>query len=185
MIDDPYVSIFSVPLFHYTIKDWNKKKQDLLDIYESVISNISKHEDDTVSSDYFRSGSTNVSYWDKIEKILQEELQLFSSYTKTSYKQNGHWFERSSFGMHHEVHNHGAIGYSAVCYIEYDESYHTPAKFVSPFNNFFTGAQLVHTPENIKSGSILFFPSVIHHYTSPNLSERERIVLSFNLTPRS
>jgi len=174
-----YENIFPIPFFQHQIKDWGRKKQELLDLYKSVTSNISD-EDDTVCSDYYRDSS---SYWDKIEPILKEDLDLFSSYTKTSYKQNGHWFEKSSFGMHHEIHNHGAIGYSAVCFIEYDESIHTPTKFVSPFNDFFNGNSLTHIPENITSGSLIFFPSSIHHYTSPNTSEKERIVLSFNLTP--
>lgn len=182
-MSDHHINMFSIPLFHYQIKNWERKKEDLLKIYSKASENIKSYTEDTVMSDYFRSGETNVSYWEEIEEVIGEELYLFSEYTGRTYKQNGHWFERSLPGMHHEVHNHGSLGYSAICYIEYDEYYHTPTKFISPFNNFYVGSQLIHIPEEIKSGSLLFFPSVIHHYTSPNISNKERIILSFNLLP--
>ena len=33
----------------------------------------------------------------------------------------------------------------------------------------------------VEEGDLILFPSLIHHYTTPNQSDTERIVLSFNL----
>jgi len=173
--------IFSVPLFHYEVRDWEDKKKKLKDLYNRV--SVNKDLSYTVLTDYFRENKEENHYWEEIVDILKEDLGLFSQETNMSYGPNGHWFELSKKGMHHEIHNHGAVGYSCVLYIDYDEDEHTPTKFLSPFNNFFVGCQLVHTPSKIKSGSIIFFPSVIHHYTSPNTSDKERLILSFNLHP--
>ena len=51
---------------------------------------------------------------------------------------------------------------------------------MSPFPNFLTGLQLTYTPE-VDEGSIIFFPSYISHFTEPNLSDENRLIVSFNL----
>ena len=86
--------------------------------------------------------------------------------------------------MYHELHNHGQLGYSATCFLSFDPKVHTPTQFIAPFNNPLNGLIVKHIPENITEGTLLFFPSMLLHYTQPNLSTKERIVLSFNLALR-
>ena len=90
------------------------------------------------------------------------------------------WFETSSQGDYHGIHTHGLVGYSAVCFIDYDSDEHTATQFVSSFNNLLTGEALQHSPE-VNEGSLIFFPACILHYTEPNKSVKERKILSFNI----
>ena len=34
---------------------------------------------------------------------------------------------------------------------------------------------------NVKEGDIVFFPSQLLHYANPNTSDKERVILSFNM----
>ena len=36
-------------------------------------------------------------------------------------------------------------------------------------------------PPGIREGSLIFFPSYVLHYTAPNQSDVDRIILSFNV----
>ena len=75
------------------------------------------------------------------------------------------------------------MGFSAVCFVEYDQEVHTPTQFIAPFNDFMQGNTLQYSPSCVMEGTLLIFPSVIHHFTLPNTSDKRRIALSFNLTP--
>jgi hypothetical protein len=171
-------TMFEVPIYHYVIGDWDLKKKKLMEIYASLKLTI---KDDTVKTDFNQPDRTP--YWNEIKNILGYELNAFSQETNQSLRQTGYWFESSSRGMYHEIHNHGAIGYSSVCFVQYHSRIHTPTKFVAPFNHFWSGEQLTFSPDIIGEGSIIFFPSAIHHFTNPNESDHERIILSFNLIP--
>lgn len=90
------------------------------------------------------------------------------------------WFQKYENGMNHAVHNHGPIGFSAVCFIEYNKNIHKPTTFISPFGNNITGELFRYEPD-VEEGDIIFFPSNLLHYAPTNLSEYVRIIMSFNL----
>jgi hypothetical protein len=143
--------------------------------------NLKQDSSERVKSDFFKSNTDN--YSKKIQTILTRELQIAKTNLGIeTFLVSNSWFEKAEKNMYHQTHNHGPLGFSAVCFIQYDDSIHTPTQFVSPFNNFVSGSVLSHSPEHIKEGSLIFFPSIIHHYTIPNDSEKERIILSFNLS---
>ena len=102
-----------------------------------------------------------------------------------SYSVVKSWTEVQNKEMYHLVHNHGALGYSAVCYVEYDPKHHEPLHFIAPFNNAITGEQIDYAPEGIKESSILFFQSFLLHYAIPNSSTVPRRAVSFNLDVRN
>ena len=115
-----------------------------------------------------------------VTSILEDELSEFMIQVGGVVTVNGAWIERSTKGMHHNIHNHGATGYSAACYVCYNSNIHSPTQFVSPFNHPITG-EVMHYEPDVEEGDLILFPSLIHHYTTPNQSNTERIVLSFNL----
>ena len=41
--------------------------------------------------------------------------------------------------------------------------------------------EVIHYEPDVEEGDLILFPSFIHHYTTPNQTDTERIVLSFNL----
>lgn len=82
--------------------------------------------------------------------------------------------------MDHSAHNHGSTGFSSVCFIEYDKKFHKPTTFICPFQDFITGQFNFYEPD-VNEGDIIFFPSNILHYAPINMSNKTRIVMSFNL----
>jgi len=178
-----YRDMFQVPFLHLDVENWEDKKDIILSSF-----NINIHEndeDDEVSTDYFYKVETknNVDIDNKfISTVLESEINNFSNYFNfSSCEILLTWFQKSIAGQQHIIHNHGSLGYSAVCYVEYDPKFHKPTTFVSPFNNFIDGTALIYEPEQIREGSIVFFPSSIHHYAPPNNTNIRRTILALNL----
>ena len=175
-------NIFNIPLIHTQVNNWIPKKKQLLEqCGELKISGKEFVETNFHSNLENKKLSRDVM---NVEKILKEELTIFEYNIGYKIDVNGSWIERSTKGMYHELHNHGQLGYSATCFLSFDPKVHTPTQFIAPFNNPLNGLIVKHIPENITEGTLLFFPSMLLHYTQPNLSTQERIVLSFNLALR-
>ena len=176
-------NMFSIPFFHFDVNDWEMKKEKILEIASkaNIKKNIEGIERDYCSHDYF---DNKQSYSHDVLPLIIPEAQRFTKYFSDAKKFSieNFWFESSSYGECHTPHNHGSLGFSAVMYVDYDEKEHDPTCFLSPFNNFITGGDLKYVPEGIKSGSLIFFPSVIHHYTTPNRSHKSRLILSWNMS---
>lgn len=136
-----------------------------LSLVDTVITNYSPNRGDLIG----------------VESIFSKELEQISTQVNKKIKVSGSWVERAEKGMYHPVHNHGLIGLSAICYVEFDCKSHEPVIFVSPFTNPFNGQLILAESSEMKEGVILVFPSFIQHYTNPNKSNKIRTTLSFNL----
>ena len=171
-------SLFYVPFLKLSIENWQDKKKELIGLQEKYKDLFGRHQADNTDTNYHQDPHILI---EPITKILSEELSLFlSAMSLGSCSIKEAWYEQASHNDFHEVHSHGLIGYSSVCYIEFDKKEHTGTKFLCPFENFLTGSCM--TGEvNVDEGDIIFFPSSLLHYTSPNKSNKERLVLSFNL----
>ena len=167
--------MFQVPLFSTMCIDWENKKNNLLKLYKNLTFNDEQY------TDWIHNKKSN--YCDEIEDIFKYELEQFENILKIkNIEIINSWFEKSLLNNYHSAHNHGATGYSAVCYIKFNKFIHKPLTFISPFGSFFTGTTLYYTPEFVEEGTILFFPSTINHYVTPNNSDIERLVVSFNMS---
>jgi len=171
--------MFSIPIYHFPVEGWETKKKNLLSLAYEQNKNFKYHNNNFVSSTYDQDPTSMV---EKISFIFSQEIRLFLKSTNLqSCELNNVWFQRAQQGDMHDVHNHGPCGYSGVCYVEFDQKFHTGTKFISPFPNFLNGNLMTYLPE-VKEGSIVFFPSFVTHYTLPNHSSQERLILAFNLT---
>lgn len=176
MLSNYTQQIFYIPLFKISVENWEKKKRILLNMFDKT--NLDK-QGDTVFSDYFTQETSHIK---NISIIFRDELEIFcTEFDQKSCRVDSAWFEHSITGDFHAVHNHGQIGYSAVCYVNYDKNEHTPTHFVSPFANFDGGEIMYHIPE-VDEGDLIIFPSSLLHYTKPNMSEKHRTIVSFNLS---
>lgn len=173
--------MFKIPLVHIELNNWESKKERLLSLikYES---NPDINTENLIT-DFYKNSEIGYNYNQNVYNILENDIKSFlmSSKLPPSYKIIDSWFEKTYDNMSHQVHNHGAIGYSAVCFIKFNLLKHKPTHFISPFNDFTTGSQQVFIPNNITEGSLIFFPSSLLHFTVPSYSNEERIALSFNL----
>jgi hypothetical protein len=175
--------MFKVPIFHLQVRNWETKKEILLEMAKTSDLIVAEENFSEIKTDYYKQKKDNSvgKHNNKVLEVLKEEIEIFCNYFEfNSCTITSSWFELANQGGYHGVHNHGTTGYSSVCYIDYDKSAHTPTQFVSPFHNFLTGELLQYGPE-VEEGSIIFFPSSIMHYTEPNTSEIERTILSFNI----
>ena len=123
--------MFTIPFYQYKINDWKNKKQEFV-----KLANQKEYYIDPVSNvytNYGRSSSlciTNVFNLVKNEFILfNQQANLNSSYISDL------WFQKYYKNQYHGVHNHGAIGFSSVLYIEFDKNEHKGTQFISPFTN--------------------------------------------------
>lgn len=175
--------MFSVPCIVIECSNWGKQKKQLNNLYKST----QFHSKDGLSTDYFAQKTFNkFSYLKDVEEIFSDELKEFkesvvSPTSSFDMKVIAAWFEAAKFGSYHTHHTHGAMGYSAVCYIDYDKNEHDATHFIAPFFNFLTGDDIHFSVPHTKEGMIVFFPSCVAHYTEPNFSKKVRRVLSFNL----
>lgn len=180
------IPLFSVPLFHLKLNDWESKKNALLEIYEERRSNpdvfkicCEKESSHDVETDYHYNYDNETGYNEQITEILREELEIFSDTFNCAVEVCNTWFERARTGKMHQVHNHGVSGFSCVLFVEFDPKYHTPTVFLNP--NLADVESTNSIPPGIREGSLLFFPSYVLHYTAPNESDVDRIILSFNI----
>ena len=180
------IPMFSVPLMHLKIEDWEEKKVELLEMYEKRKSDKSRFKvatgSDTsldVETDYHHNHDSGESYDDDITDIFKGELEALADTFECGVEVCTSWFERASTKKFHQVHNHGCAGFSAVCFIQFDPKYHTPTIFMNPNLADVEMCNLI--PPGIREGSLIFFPSYVLHYTAPNESDVDRIILSFNV----
>ncbi len=171
--------MFYVPIVKIDVLDWEEKKKKLKKIYEKHQEQMEYPSKDFVQTNYYKD---NTSLIPEVSKILELEISLFfQQLSISSGVIDAVWFEQARKGDWHQPHNHGPLGYSCVCFMEFCEKDHTATHFLSPFSNFLTGELFTYVPK-VKEGTIIFFPSYTLHFTKPNLTEKERLILSFNLS---
>jgi hypothetical protein len=185
-------TIFSIPFFQYSIENWGEIKNKILHEYNNSL--IEKTEAKEAGSSKLYTDFFNIFQTNSPPEYLKNVLDILSPYTNkflTELRDNNlyhkndigigcAWFEKLIKGMGHSVHNHGACGFSSVCYIEFDNKIHLPTNFLSPFGDFAWGNSQYYQPD-IKEGDIIFFPSFLQHYAPLNSSDKERIIFSFNI----
>jgi len=157
---------FSVPIYKYKVQNWNIKKKQLLDLFNSFKPRVV--------------GNVITSPIDIKTNILLEEIKVFEEDIQMKFFSSEVWFQQYNHNMNHAVHTHGPMGFSSVCFIEYDKDNHKPTTFISPFGNYITGELERYEPD-VEEGDIIFFPSNLLHYAPINLSKITRTIISFNL----
>lgn len=193
--------MFTVPLLHIKMSDWDTKKKKLLELFQTSqkwlikrhtlnTTYINSYEYKKISEEEIRTREEwEINFSEIISDVFYEEAKIiYETFGNPEENPNGiakigySWFQEQKKGMCHAPHTHGNGGLSAVCFIEYDENCHTPTEFLSPYLNPLKGHNELHVEENISSGSLVVFPSNIVHYTVPSESEKSRIILSLNIS---
>lgn len=175
-------AMFAVPLVHIKMQNWEFKKRILLKMmYEKSMRRDTSS--DRLTTDYhsqFMDGEVGI-YNKDVEDLFGEEIDfLVKEMHLVDATVQMSWFERSGQYDYHTLHNHGYHGFSSVVFINYDENEHEATRFVSPYLGFLNQDVITYCPK-VQEGDIIFFPSCISHFTLPNKSKKERLILSFNL----
>ena len=170
--------LFSIPFVHLQVDDWEEKKPVILETVSQC--DFTRKSDEFVDHDFYRPPSA-YPYWGDVKDLLLSTFAKFADIIGDDIHVKSYWTERAKRGDTHLVHNHGALGYSSVLYVDYDENEHTPTRLIAPYLSFEQGSQITFDPPDVTSGSIIFFPSQLLHYTLPNNSDKERVIMSFNI----
>ena len=163
--------IFEVPLLHYSVKNWKQKKQNLVDkLPTNEYTDFMSYQRDLEVPPYL----------DELSDCVKDEIQDFQSSYPCPVVISNAWCERANQFDYHPVHQHGATGFSAVLYVEFNSSVHEATKFYSPFNDPINGDLLEYQPL-VKEGDLIIFPSYLLHEGPINKSNKERVIVSFNI----
>ena len=172
--DMDFIENFTIPFYTIQIDDWSIKKQKLLKICDS--SRLTNNDDiSKVYTDFF----TDRNYNNQVYEILSDDISKFSNKVKITLELNSIWFQKYIKGNFHSPHDHGARGYSSICFIDYDENEHNPPRFICPFKSVY-GEFVEYTPDNVVEGTMIFFPSMLLHYVLPTTSDKVRTIMSMN-----
>ena len=167
--------MLTIPFYHYKVNNWREKKEQLLDF----VSTLSFKFIDEITDLYTTYGDVNQTS-SKAFKILEDDIRKFTTEVKYSGEIGADvWFQKYYENQFHSPHNHGAIGYSSVLYINFDKKIHKGTIFLSPFNHP-DGKHIEYAPD-VDEGSFIFFPSYLYHYTLPHKSDTIRIIMSMNI----
>jgi len=174
--------MFTVPIYHYKIENWDHNKKRILDVIPPEIPEHRDPEDLGLYSDYFinaKVGNNKLpSYADTIIDIIKPYLMDMSGGEKLDLTDM--WYQKYYKNISHGTHVHGAIGWSSVIYVEYDPNLHPPTRFYSPFRDIWSG-DCTTFEEQVDEGDMVIFPSTIMHEAPPNMSDVRRTIISYNL----
>jgi len=172
------IDLFPIPLFHVRVSNWKEKKSEIEKLVHQ--NNFTKTGPENILTDFY---DEKTNYNEDVARIFEKEISdLYKTISTTGeYEVKNSWIEIGKKGMHHDIHNHGMTGISAVCFVKFNHKVHSSTQFIAPFNDFRTGHIIREEFRNVREGSLIFFPSFINHFTNPNTSEEERIILSFNV----
>lgn len=186
---DYLIPLFSVPLLHLKVENWEHKKKYFFDIYnkrknDNKIFKTASKSNYEVETDYHYNFSEE-KYDDILKCILNnlnDELEIITKIYEMDISLQNCWFERSVKTKYHSVHNHGHTGLSAVLFMKFDPKHHTPTVFINPISasDGRCGPQN-EMPPGIREGSLIVFPAFLNHYTSICETDEERIIMSFNM----
>lgn len=158
----------SIPWRHYSLNDWDNKKKNILEVLPK-----DKFTD-------YGSGDPMPPYSETIHQCIKDEMHDFSKWYDYPVVPKGVWYERSKKTYRHPVHNHGTTGFSGVLYVDFDPEVHQSTVFYLPFTEPTTGTVLTYQPK-VKEGDLVIFPSYLLHEAVPNESDKERVIVSFNI----
>lgn len=170
------LNLFPISVLKISCTDWENKKEKLLSL---VDWDKPEYKNSGQISDYFYNQRNGCSYVVDFCSVLTDELNQALSYMKSPSLDIGHlWGQRYNKSSYMPMHTHGAIGYSAVIYVEFNKKVHLATRFMSPIHNF-KGEIEYYEPE-INEGDLLIFPSFLFHDAKPNTSNENRTIFSFN-----
>jgi len=189
--------LFPTPVFHFRVENYQKLNTEL----ENYILNLRKKDEKGQKksnaggwhSHNFDLNNDNTAK--KFAKIFEEFYkkviinEMGWKYDSNKVKMEAMWSIINKKGSFNIQHNHANAYLSSAYYVRYPEKSGS-IKFFDPreqknirypkIKNY-TDISAVITEITPKEGDLLIFPSYLYHSVSENLSEDDRIIVSFNI----
>jgi hypothetical protein len=165
--------MFTIPYYHYNIKEWSQFKQEILSSLKvKNPERVPEHVKVTMTTDYW--DDYNPDDYKKFIEMVKPylfEVPDISIITRV-------WFQTSTKNQYHGVHTHGALGWSAVFYADFDKTIHIPTTFYCPYHD--VKGEIKDFCPDAEEGDIVIFPSFLLHEGPVNTSDVPRTIISFN-----
>tara|TARA_Y100000590_G_scaffold339040_1_gene386440 strand:- start:6395 stop:7003 length:609 start_codon:yes stop_codon:yes gene_type:complete len=188
---------FSTPVFHFTLENYEKLNNEL----EKYILNLKKKDEKGQTKS--NAGGWHSDNFDIVnDPVAKKFANVFEKYYKKVIidemgwkydsnltKMEAMWSIINKKGSFNIQHNHANAYLSSAYYVRYPENSGV-IKFYDPrdqknirypkIKNYTElSAQIVEIKP--KEGDLLIFPSYLYHSVAKNLSEKDRIIISFNI----
>lgn len=131
-------------------------------------------EVDISKGDWFQATNTNRP-WTQIilPKLMEHTSEIYRQVGYDMFHLREFWFQQYNYNSGHGWHIHSA-NFTNVYYLDLPDG--TPkTQMISPFD------QKTISEFDIKEGDILTFPSFVLHRAPPNLSSRQKTIISYNI----
>lgn len=164
----------TVPFYKYNVQNWEDVKQRIeKNIKFSTFQRMESFDSDRKEETPF--------YAVNVAEILNDQITEFANEVAgVRVTVKNMWVVKYGKGDYHPVHNHSGKGYSGILYLNYDKEEHQQTFYVHPMNDPVSDKTLYSAPE-VDEGVLMFVPSNVLHFTKPNNSDKERVILSFDL----
>ena len=172
-----------LPLFEYfsylyQVDDWDNKKKELTNLFQK--QDLIKKELHNFETDRRTNDKSYVPY---LAELLKPELSKFCIEAEITCSMSDAWFVRYQKGDYQTPHNHRSWGFSGILYLEYDPEVHSPPCFIAPWQDPRTDETILQHSPVCKEGMLLIVPSSTLHFVTPTTTDKQRIVLAFDLLP--
>jgi len=166
--------MFKNLVYQYGIGNWENKKEEIL----KLIDDSKFQRNDVFETD--RQLSNNL-YLTPFSEIFKEDIDNFRIELEVpTLRITNVWSVRYQQGDFHPPHTHSSTGYSGIIYLEYDESVHTGTYFVNSVTDPITDLTAYSVP-TVYEGTIVIAPSNVLHFTYPNMSNKIRSIIGFDI----
>jgi hypothetical protein len=161
-------------VYQYGIENWENKKEKMLKlINDSAFQRNGVFETDRKLS--------NNSYLTPFLEIFKKDIDDFRiELEMPNLEITNVWSVRYQQGDFHPPHTHSSSGYSGIIYLEYDESVHTGTYFVNSVTDPITDLTMYSVP-TVHEGAMIIAPSNVLHFTYPNMSNKIRSIIGFDI----
>jgi len=140
-----------------------------------ILSNNFNSYDDVSTTDWLDAKNTNREYVIEMEKILKTYLTNISKKLKTlEIEISNMWFQRYSKHSNHKWHYHTRSNWTGIYYVELPEEKVKTQLYDLNKNKIIDDIKL-------KEGDLFVFPANILHRSPPNISEKNKTIISFNV----
>ena len=173
-----YHILFHVPLLSFEVKDWDRKKKELLSVLDN--NEFLQLKDNSFLTDRH---PDKIDYRHNFAQIFVEE---FDDFAKTLKLEEIHIKDKWSVkynqpGQSHAPHNHRSVGYTGLLYVEYDPDVHEPVKFIGPWNSPITDTTELSELNNAREGVLYIWPSYLIHYVDAMKTDKLRMITSWDM----
>lgn len=176
--------LMAIPLWRYALKDFKTKKKKIKSLVKQFP--LEKKGIQNFYSNTFLFSCVPYKHLDfkkQIAALVSAELENFTKEIKKSVEVSKAWAVNYKKGNDQLMHHHGNKGFTAVLYIDFDASKHSPVIFKKPWPNLISGDLEFTAPyPNLKEGDLIIFPACVEHFAPVNQSDKDRMVIGFDLT---